>query len=268
MNAAIYVFGFVPREGLPEDLDIEGFEPGQTVLKENFSDISAIIAFVPVSEFVGEEAEQRLQDIEWVAPRAVKHQEAVKKIADLSPILPTQFGVLFSSRDSLAKFIETNHPEISEFLAVASDKVEWAVKVYWENSQTKKKLAETEFADRFKQLSTLSEGARYFKEKQLNAEITKRISEHIKTIIIYVSKELSEVSHSSKKRKIVIDDSTGEGQQLIANWAFLIDRSQFEKFALLVENFNSKLLGEGISFRISGPWPPYSFVPNLLWEYN
>ena len=268
MTSAIYVFGFVLEGFLPEDLKIEGIEPDQTVVQEKFSDINAVVAYVPVSEFVGAEAEERLQDIEWVAPRAVNHQKAVKKISELGPMLPTQFGVLFSNRDSLAKFVENNQSEIKEFLAVISDKVEWAVKIYWENSWTRKRLIETEFADRFKQLVTLSDGARYFKEKQLNSEIDKNVSEHIKTLMVDVSTQLSKLSHSSRKRKIVIDDSGEEGQQLVANWAFLIEKTLAEEFVLLVNNFNSNLGGEGISFRISGPWPPYSFVPNLLWEYN
>ena len=109
MGSALYVFGFVPKGTLPRDLEIDGIEPDHTVIQEELSTANAVVSYVQMSEFVGEEAELRLQDIEWVAPRAVKHQCAIEKILEVSPVLPAQFGVLFSSRDNLEKFVQSNH---------------------------------------------------------------------------------------------------------------------------------------------------------------
>ena len=116
MSSAIYVFGFIPKGALPREVEIQGLEPGQTVIQEEFSDISAVVSYVPLSDFVGEDAELRLQDIEWVGPRAVNHQRAIEKILDYSLILPAQFGVLFSCLDSLDQYVRCNHSEIKEFL--------------------------------------------------------------------------------------------------------------------------------------------------------
>ncbi|MGO8821058.1 MAG: GvpL/GvpF family gas vesicle protein [Desulfomonilaceae bacterium] len=268
MNLALYVFGFVPKGTLPGDLEIDGLEPDHKVIQEEFSDINAVVSTVPLSEFVGEEAELRLQDIEWVAPRAVNHQRAIEKMSEFGPILPAQFGVLFSSRDNLERFIRDNLSDISEFLSLTSDKNELGVKVYWENLQTKKRLMETEFAARLQQLASLSNGARYFKEKQLNSEIEKNSTERLRSRLVGISTVLSNISHSSRKRKIVIDDSTEEGRQIVANWAFLVEKARSDEFVSIVNDFNSNSSEDGISLRISGPWPPYSFVPSLIWEYN
>ncbi len=268
MNLALYVFGFVPKGNLPGDLEIHGLEPDHKVIQEEFSDISAIVSHVPLSEFVGEEAELRLQDIEWVAPRAVNHQRAIEKISELSPILPAQFGVLFSSRDNLEKFVCDNQLEILEFLSMASDKNELGVKVYWESLRAKRRLMETQFAGRLAQLTTLSSGARYFKEKQLHSEIEKNSTERLRNLMVKISTILSNISHSSRKRKVVIDDSSEEGRQIVANWAFLVEKARSDEFLSMVNDLNSNFSEDGISLRISGPWPPYSFVPGLIWEYN
>lgn len=267
MSLALYVFGFAPKGSLPRDLKIEGLEPGYMVVQEDVTDnIDAIVSYVPLSEFVGEEAELRLQDIEWVAPRAVNHQRVIEKVAECSPILPAQFGALFSNSDNLKKFVRDNTAEISEFLTLTSDKSELGVKIYWENLQTKKRLMETEFAGRFQRLASLQDGARYFKEKQLISEVEKRSAESVRGLLVEVSTVLSNISHSSKKRKIVIDDSTEQEGRLVANWAFLVEKARDDEFISIVNNFNSNLSKDGLSLKTSGPWPPYSFVPSLIWE--
>lgn len=268
MSSVIYVFGFIPKGTLPLEVEIQGLEPGQTVIQEEFSDISAVVSYVPLSDFVGEEAEIRLQDIEWVAPRAVNHQRAIEKILDYSLILPAQFGVLFSCLDSLDQYVRCNHSEIKEFLELISDKREWGVKVYWENSRKRQRLIDTEFSSRLEQLAHLTDGARYFKEKQLNAEIEKKAAEWLRNILVESSSLLSASSHSARKRRILANDSEGEGREMVANWAFLVETAKTDEFMSIVNGLNERDSDDGILARVSGPWPPYSFVPNLEWEYS
>ena len=268
MGSALYVFGFVPKGKLPEDLKIDGIEHDQIVIQEELSTVNAVVSYVPMSDFVGEEAEIRLQDIEWVTPRAVRHQYAIEKILEVSPVLPAQFGVLFSSRDNLEKFVQSNHVEIKGFLELISDKNEWGVKVYWDSLQTKQLIRETEFGAQVQQLAELSEGARYFKEKQLNSEIEKKVTDRLRSILIDASTQLSNISHDARKRKIVIDDSTEEGRQMVANWAFLLETARTDEFMSILDKINSNFSPNGIFLRVSGPWPPYSFVPSLEWEYS
>jgi hypothetical protein len=268
MGSALYVFGFVPKGTLPGDLEIDGIEADHTVIQEELSTVNAVVSYVKMSEFVGEEAELRLQDIEWVAPRAVNHQCAIEKIMEVSPVLPAQFGVLFSSKDNLDKFVQSNHAAISQFLELISDKSEWGVKVYSDSLQIKQLLKETEFGPQVQQLAELSEGVRYFKEKQLYSEIEKKVTDRLRSILVDLSTQLSNVSHDARKRKIVIDDSSEDGHRMVANWAFLLQGARTDEFMLIIKNINANSSRNGISLRVSGPWPPYSFVPSLEWEYS
>ena len=268
MSSAIYVFGFIPKGALPPEVEIQGLEPGQAVIQEEFSDISAVVSYVPLSDFVGEDAELRLQDIEWVGPRAVNHQRAIEKILDYSPILPAQFGALFSCLDNLGQYVRGNHVEIQEFLELISDKREWGVKVYWENSRKRQRLIDTEYSSKLEQLADLTDGARYFKEKQFNAEIEKRATEWLRNILAESSSLLSDLSHSARKRRILADDSEGEGRQMVANWAFLVENVKTDEFMSIVNDLNDRDSDNGIHARVSGPWPPYSFAPSLEWEYS
>lgn len=268
MSSIIYVYGFIPQGVLPREVEIQGLEPGQPVIQEEFSDISAVMSYVPLSDFVGEDAELRLQDIEWVGPRAVNHQRAIEKILDYSPILPAQFGALFSCLENLEQYVSGNHPEIKEFLELVLDKREWGVKLYWEDSQKRQRLMDTEYSQKLEQLENLSDGVRYFKEKQFRAEIEKRATEWLRSILVESSSLLSALSHTARKRRILADDSEGEGRQMVANWAFLVENAKTAEFMSIVNDLNKRESENGILALVSGPWPPYSFVPSLTLEYT
>jgi hypothetical protein len=117
-------------------------------------------------------------------------------------------------------------------------------------------------------LKHLSDGARYFKEKQINAEIEKRATEWLRNILVESSSILSALSHSARKRRILADDSEGEGRQMVANWAFLVENAKTDEFISIVNDLNERYSDNGILARVSGPWPVYSFVPSLEWEYS
>jgi len=57
---------------------------------------------------------------------------------------------------------------------------------------------------------------------------------------------------------VAAHDAEPFGDTMIMNAAFLIERSDEERFAGEVERLGEEL--EPLSFRYSGPWPPYNFV--------
>ncbi len=268
MSSAIYVLGFVAKGTLPENLKIDGLETGHSVVQREFTGITAVVSQVPLTYFVGEEAETRLNDIEWVAPRALNHQRAIEKIISLSPILPAQFGVLFSSFENLEKFVSGNHSAILEFLELTADKKEWGVRAYWDHARAKERLEAKDFTKRLSQIAQLSDGIRYFKEKQLKAEIDRKVTDQLKKVLVDVSKQLSDLSFDARKRKIIKADSGQDGYELVANWTFLLPDDRFDEFLSVLNDFNKRNSAEGIYLQNSGPWPPYSFVPDLIWDYT
>jgi hypothetical protein len=268
MSSAIYVFGFVAKGTLPESLKIDGLEPGHCVIQRDFTGITAVVSQVPLNYFVGEEAETRLNDIEWVAPRALNHQRAIERIISLSPVLPAQFGVLFSSFENLEKFVEGNHTAISEFLELTADKNEWGVKAYWGKERAQERLMERDFAEHTRQVAQLSDGVRYFREKQLKVEIERKATDQLKKVLVDGSTKLSDMAFDARKRKIVNADSGEDGYELVANWTFLLALDRLDEFLAVLNNFNEENSVNGVYLQKSGPWPPYSFVPELIWEYN
>ena len=55
----------------------------------------------------------------------------------------------------------------------------------------------------------------------------------------------------------------GTEAEVVLNWAFLIPPGAMEDFRASLERFNNGETFPGLMLTLPGPWPPYSFVPDL-----
>ena len=127
MKNAIYLFCLARSHHalLPQGDGVSGNGP---LVQENFRDVTAVVCSVPLEDFIGSSADERLQDLSWVGPRALRHEQVIEEVMQNSPVLPARFGTLFSSRESLLALVENNYAKIDQFLDHIKDKEEWAVK--------------------------------------------------------------------------------------------------------------------------------------------
>jgi hypothetical protein len=265
MSNALYLF-CLTRGKLVPYLEGTGITGSEMIVMKDFSDVTAVVCEVPEDEFSGSSAEIRLQDIGWIAPKAVRHEQVIEEVMRYSPVLPARFGSLFSSVESLASLVKSNMEAINTFLDDVADKEEWSVK----GSLSKNTALENIFLDKLKgiseDLTALSPGVRYFKERQLRSEAEKELAGVVKQTFNSVANQLASLSDGAKQRKIISLSGEEEEKQTIVHWAFLVDHSFVGKLLGLVERANTQFNNKGLSFDCSGPWPPYSFCPSLELE--
>ncbi len=119
--SAVYLFCFADS-GSALELEGTGINGNETLFRTDFRDITAIACVTSLDLFVGPSAEQKLQDLNWVAPKAVRHSEVIVNVMRQSPVLPARFGALFSSEERLLRALEKNHKTISSFLGAVQRK--------------------------------------------------------------------------------------------------------------------------------------------------
>ena len=60
---------------------------------------------VPASDYEEAPLNQRLQDLEWLAPRAASHQEVNGKLLELTDaVIPLAFGAIYRDADGVRRF--------------------------------------------------------------------------------------------------------------------------------------------------------------------
>jgi len=262
MERALYLFCFA-RAGLLPDIPLEGLSEGSPISYQDFGSITAVFCEVPLDDFSGSSAESRLQDLAWVAPRALKHGEVIERMMEHSPVLPARFGTLFSSVHSLEQLLDGTIPEIDEYLERMAGRDEWAVKGLMSRAKLRERLSSVKIAREQSSLASIPPGMRYFKERQLLAEVDKEVAAWIKEVCGGVATRLTERASDWHRREIIVKIQEETGEEIFLNWAFLVDREQLEDFESRLLEINQEFIPYGVHFELSGPWPPYSFAPAL-----
>jgi len=259
----LYLFCFA-RAHLMREIEGAGVDgsPSLWVFRAA-TDLCAIVSEVPLEDFCGAAAELRMQDLAWVAPRALRHEEVVEKVRRQSPVLPVSFGTLFSSRESLGEFLGLHYQTISKFLDRVADQDEWSVKGLLDRKRAGRSLISESIAVQQAQLDSLPPGTRYFQEQRIRAAAETELSLWLYRACRQVESDLREQVSDICVCPVVPSKPPESGIEVVANWAFLLPKSSTAAFRARIDRLNANHAPHGLIFELSGPWPPYRFVPPL-----
>ncbi len=260
----IYFF-CLARAHVVAALEGAGIEDCFPLAAWQFEDVAAVVSPVRIADFCGPEAEARMQDLEWLGPRACRHEAVIEQVMRLSPVLPARFGTLFSSPERLTEFLSRHRDTISPFLDFVTGMGEWAVKGVADRARAEERIL-SELAAAEEGKLSLTPGRRYFQQQRARADAGKEVNRWLKSVCGRIVEELSRQAARSCQRQVLRYGSAGRGGEVVLNWAFLVPESRVPAFRTQVDQANADYAQHGLLFELSGPWPPYSFCPSLKEE--
>ena len=145
-----------------------------------------------------------------------------------------------------------------------ADKEEWSVKGLIDRAMAKEESFSVMLAKEAEGLDKLSPGKRYFQEMRIRNSAEKELNSWLKEVCKEIRNCLGEFASDFHERKLLSSDVTG--MDMVLNWAFLVPRCFTESFRARICQANEGHSKNGLAFRLSGPWPPYSFCPFLELE--
>lgn len=267
MEQGLYLFCLARLSCLP-DLPLPGLGlDGRSPLRvTGFRDLAAVWSPVSLEDFCGPEAAERLQDLTWIGPRVIRHQEVVAGVMRHSPVLPARFGTIFSSTANLEKVLHQRHDAIAVFLERLTDQEEWAVKGMLDRPAAKARLFSLKLAQQAADLEGLSPGKRYFEEQRLRAACDQESSRWLQSVLRELGTDLRQYAKEIRERRLLSREATGSDQDMVFNWAFLLPARSVDVFQARIREANARYRDCGLVLEATGPWPPYSFCPVLELE--
>jgi hypothetical protein len=221
---------------------------------------------VDPADFTGAEAEARLKDLNWVGPRALRHEEVILSVMAGGPVLPVRFGAVFSSPSALADMLQGRRDAVTAFLRDNADREEWSVKVYLDGEKARAEARGRALADQAGALALLSPGARYLKEQRLRADAEKDVARRVRIALKDIVAALREDAVDFVTREPQARDVTGLELEMVLNGAFLVRRESVGRFHGTVDRIGRDFSDQGLTPDVTGPWPLYSFAPSLSGE--
>jgi hypothetical protein len=267
MSQGLYLYCLARLSRLPPlPLEGQGVDGQNSLAVATCQDLAAVWSPVPVEDFSGPQAEERLRDLTWIGPRVIRHQEVVARVMSHSPVLPVRFGTIFASLANLEKVLQRHSGTIAGFLERLTDQEEWAVKGMLDRAGAKEELFSLKLAQEAESLEALSPGKRYFEEQRLRAACDQELQRWLQKVCREVWTGLQDYVADLQERRRLSRETTGSDQDMVWNWALLIPRQAMGGFKTLIQEVNAQYAQSGLRLEVTGPWPPYSFCPALDME--
>ena len=257
----LYLFCLANAGGFG-DVRGAGLDEAEPLFARTRGAVTAILSEVRVRDFCGPAGERNLEDPAWVSERAVRHERAVEQAFRHGPVLPARFGTLFSSSAVLERFLETNQRAIVGFLESVRGHEEWGIKALVERDTARRWLS-AQMAKVAADDHPLSPGLRYVREKRAQAAAEKELHRWVADCCDIAALEMREYATDSRQRKILDDRIAGDSRETLLNLAALVRRDRAQDLMARAQEVNAARAAQGLSFVLTGPWPPYSFCPPL-----
>jgi len=263
MSQVYYLFCLTPADAAAPAVERAGIDGRSPVFIERFHEVAAVLCETALEEFVGADAEKRLQDLSWVGPRAYRHEEIILTFSRQGPVLPVRFGTVFSSREHMMATLGTHLEKIAEFLRYIADKEEWTLKGLMNRPAVRTYVMTQRLAQAADDLTALSPGKRYFAEQRLKLAVDKDLQLWLREGTREAIKRLSAISMGFSQRRLIARDVTGSEEEMFFNGAFLVPKVSLDRLEGAVLELNAEGQDRGLRYDLTGPWPPYSFAPAL-----
>ncbi len=216
-----------------------GVEPSE-VHTVNYKDIAAVVSDTPIELY------------EPTRQNVLTHERVNETVMHEHTVIPMSFGTVFKTTGDIHELLRSAYDAFKDVLVKMEDKLEFGLKVLWDREAILREIEkENEDILKLKKEIALQRGSTYFARMQYGRLIDAALQERSERHVAEILGELRGVSVASRSNRPI-------GDKMILNAAFLIQRDKTAEFDGRVQHIAAR--HENLTFKYTGPWPPYNFV--------
>ncbi|NLG63906.1 MAG: GvpL/GvpF family gas vesicle protein [Candidatus Cloacimonetes bacterium] len=217
-------------------------EGGNRVYTVHHRDLAAIVSDTPI----------RIYDP--TRENVLAHELVNETVMREHTVIPMSFGTIFRTRDDIIELLKSTYRAFDDVLEKMNDKIEFGLKVLWDRDKVISRLEESdEEIRRLKgEITGNAQSSTYFARMQLGRLVEAALENSANRYVVDIHESLKPVAVASRSNKPI-------GDRMIMNAAYLVERSREQEFDEAVKALSSKY-DDQLSFKYTGPWPPYNFV--------
>ena len=169
-------------------------------------------------------------------------------------VIPMSFGTIFRTQQDIVELVKSTYKAFDDVLDKMKDKIEFGLKVLWEREKVIGRLEQSdEEISRLKQeITGNGQSSTYFARMQLGRLVESALESAANGYVMDIHESLKPVAVASRSNKPI-------GDRMIMNAAYLVERAREQEFDDAVKALSRKY-EDVLSFKYTGPWPPYNFV--------
>ena len=216
-----------------------GTEPGE-VYTVHYKDIAAVTSDPPT------------EVPDATRENVLAHERVNEAVMRSHTVIPMSFGTVFKTRDDIVELLRGAYEAFIDVLGKMEDKLEYGLKLLWDRDVAIREVEkDDEEVRRLKSEISAQRGSTYFARMQYGRLLEAALQTRSERYVNEIFAQLRDVSVASRANKPI-------GDRMIMNAAFLVSRDDEAAFDARVKELGSQY--DKLTFRYTGPWPPYNFV--------
>ena len=206
----------------------------------NFKDMAAVVSDIP------------LAPLDSTRENVLAHERVNETVMRDHTVIPMSFGTIFKTREDIVELLRSAYEAFADVLSKMQDKLEIGLKVLWDRDAIIRQIEhEDEDIHRLKTEISSQKGSTYFARMQYGRLIDGALQQRSERYVAEFLQRLRDVSVASRVNRAI-------GDKMIMNAAFLVQRDQEPAFDRRIKEIASTF--DKLTFKYTGPWPPYNFV--------
>jgi hypothetical protein len=237
-----YVYCIAETEH-PLDLGLVGIGEGENpVYTVHHGGLAAVVSDTPL----------RLHDP--TRENLLAHELVNEAVMREHTVIPMSFGTIFRTDADVVELLRSTGTAFHEVLITIRGKVELGLKVVWDRDKVMAVLEEQDQAVRGlrDEIANTTTDSTYFARVQLGRLVQNSLEAQANELVSSIYGTLRPLSVATRANKVI-------GDNMILNAAFLVERTKEGEFDSAVEELSGRY-ADLLSFKYTGPWPPYNFV--------
>ena len=185
---------------------------------------------------------------------ALAHERVIETVMRDHTIVPMSFGTVFRSDEDVRETLKSLHEPLQNVLREMDGKLEFGLKITWNRDRIMEDLKREhdEIRRFYQELARRRLQSTYFARMELGLMIEKALSELAAGYVRDVCDGLRAACVASRDNKPI-------GDKMIMNAAFLVSKERAAEFEDALSRVSHKFR-DRLTFKFTGPWPPYNFV--------
>jgi gas vesicle protein GvpL/GvpF len=236
-----YVYCIV-RSDKQRDFGEIGIGGGRRVYTVQYKDLAAVVSNTPIVLY------------DPTRENVLAHEFVNETVMREFTVIPMSFGTLFRSEEDVTELLRSAYQPFNDVLDKMQDKIEFGLKILWDREKVIVTLEQgNDEIRRLKdEITNNASSSTYFARMQLGRLVEAALEDTANRLVSEVHEALKPIAVASRSNKVI-------GDRMIMNAAFLVERARSEEFDEVVRSVSHRY-DELLTFKYTGPWPPYNFV--------
>jgi Gas vesicle synthesis protein GvpL/GvpF len=235
-DAGWYLYGVVGGRAEPPTPDV-------VVLGEG--PVAGLASRVSLVEFDEASLPQRLADAAWLEEKIRGHEQVLESALAAGPVVPCRFCTVYRDEHELRRFLADQADVLTSALERLEGRVELGVKAFVAVAPPSEAVE-------------AESGRAYLEARRREKQEREELAQTRAALAHDLHRRLLATAEDGVLLDLQSRELSGRDAEMIFNGSYLVaDRARFED--ALVE-----AAPEGFDLELTGPWPPYNFVPEEL----